>query len=316
MFGLAVWNRVVAVLPAAASAPPTDPRVRRLTASDTEAVGGNCTQRSAGSAKPGAALPGLPHGLVAAPRRAAVTCGRGPGTTCTTPTWTPNSLIVCTPPATSPASSTTSVRACGRPSWATWTTRSASNCAPRSGNRRTCSALWNLSDPLEATLASRLADHPALAAIAADLLDLIRGCHLKAYAPLPDAPSPALRRVLTGHTSWVLALAVAPDGSWLASAGDDGAVRLWDPAGGTETHTLTGHSGPIGELAVAPDGSWLASAGDDDTVRLWDLSRIAAAAALRVDGALTALCVIRGALVAAGEHGPYWLRIKRIGAGS
>src|SRR5664280_1439946 len=37
--GLAMWNRVVAVLPAADSAPPPDPRIRRLTASDTQAVG-------------------------------------------------------------------------------------------------------------------------------------------------------------------------------------------------------------------------------------------------------------------------------------
>jgi len=37
--GVAMWNRVVAVLPAAASTPPPDPRVRRLTAADTEAVG-------------------------------------------------------------------------------------------------------------------------------------------------------------------------------------------------------------------------------------------------------------------------------------
>jgi len=36
---VAMWSRVVAVLPAAGSAPPPDPRVRRLTASDTEAVG-------------------------------------------------------------------------------------------------------------------------------------------------------------------------------------------------------------------------------------------------------------------------------------
>lgn len=58
--GLAIWNRVVAVLPAVASAPPPDPRVRRLTASDTEAVGQLHTKLSWIS-DPGAALPGLPR---------------------------------------------------------------------------------------------------------------------------------------------------------------------------------------------------------------------------------------------------------------
>ena len=28
------------------------------------------------------------------------------------------------------------------------------------------------------------------------------------------------------------AVAFAPDGTWLASAGDDGSVRIWDPATG------------------------------------------------------------------------------------
>ena len=34
---------------------------------------------------------------------------------------------------------------------------------------------------------------------------------------------------LTGHKAWVRALAAAPDGSWLASASNDGTVRIWDP---------------------------------------------------------------------------------------
>jgi WD40 repeat protein len=38
--------------------------------------------------------------------------------------------------------------------------------------------------------------------------------------------------VLTGHTSVVAAVAVAPDGSWLASGGWDGTVRIWDAANG------------------------------------------------------------------------------------
>jgi WD40 repeat protein len=36
--------------------------------------------------------------------------------------------------------------------------------------------------------------------------------------------------VLAGHTDAVTALAVAPDGSWIATGGNDGTARIWDPA--------------------------------------------------------------------------------------
>ncbi|MER7211924.1 hypothetical protein ABT340_33120, partial [Streptosporangium sp. NPDC000239] len=35
------------------------------------------------------------------------------------------------------------------------------------------------------------------------------------------------RATLTGHTGGVNAVAISPDGSWLASASDDGSVRIW-----------------------------------------------------------------------------------------
>ena len=122
--------------------------------------------------------------------------------------------------------------------------------------------------------------------------------------PMPDLPHPSLIRVLTGHTGTVAALAVASDGSWLASASHDRTVRIWDPATGVLRYALAGHDGAVNALAVAPDGSWLASASHDRTVRIWDpATGVLRYALAGHDGAVNALAVAPdGSWLASASH--------------
>ncbi|MFD4994682.1 NB-ARC domain-containing protein, partial [Streptomyces buecherae] len=89
--------------------------------------------------------------------------------------------------------------------------------------------------------------------------------------PLPDTPSPALQRTLTGHAGPVSSVAISADGAWLATTSDDGAARIWDVAGNC-TAILTGHSGFVESVAISPDGTWLATTSDDGTARIWDVA--------------------------------------------
>ena len=119
-------------------------------------------------------------------------------------------------------------------------------------------------------LHSRVAADPDWGRQAAILSDTCRRPRLVNHWMPPDLPDPALRRVITGHRDTIRAVAVAPDGSWLVSAGQDGTVRIWDVATGREQGTLTGHTGLTVAVAIAPDGSWLATGSVNRTVQVWD----------------------------------------------
>jgi WD domain, G-beta repeat len=75
--------------------------------------------------------------------------------------------------------------------------------------------------------------------------------------------------VLKGHTATVLGMAFSRDSAKVATACEDGKVRIYSTSGWSLEHTLEGHQGPVHEVEFSPDGRWVVSAGEDKTVRVW-----------------------------------------------
>ena len=92
--------------------------------------------------------------------------------------------------------------------------------------------------------------------------------------PLPLGAMARLGTLRFRHPFWVSGLAYTPDGTILASACLDGAVRLWDAGTGRETRLFrpdARYAALIG-VAITPDGKTLIATENRETMHVWDLA--------------------------------------------
>jgi WD40 repeat protein len=87
---------------------------------------------------------------------------------------------------------------------------------------------------------------------------------------LYDTASGKRTALCVTHKEDVWALAFSPDGTRLASAGEEGIACVWNVATGAKIAECRGHTGKILGVAFRPDGVRLATASFDGTVRQWD----------------------------------------------
>jgi WD40 repeat protein len=87
------------------------------------------------------------------------------------------------------------------------------------------------------------------------------------YISLWNMATQSLRLVINADDEEVRALAFAPDGNTLATAGVPSTIRLWDSLTGQELLALGGSIREINALAFSPDGGTLISA--DNAGLVW-----------------------------------------------
>ncbi|WP_017306791.1 response regulator [Spirulina subsalsa] len=75
---------------------------------------------------------------------------------------------------------------------------------------------------------------------------------------------------LVGHTYWVQALTLTPDGRYAVSGSKDSTIKIWDILTGREVRTLVGHESAVLSIAVTPEGDRIVSSSTDDTIKIWE----------------------------------------------
>jgi WD40 repeat protein len=121
-------------------------------------------------------------------------------------------------------------------------------------------------------------------------------------------------RPLAGNLQEVRCLAWSPDGSCLATGGQDGTVKLWD-AGGERKGELLSPILPVSCLGFTADGKMLAVAREYTAVELWNVDEKTMKAKDTGDGLVRCMAFTAdGRLLATAGKGPPRVRDGKTGA--
>jgi hypothetical protein len=95
---------------------------------------------------------------------------------------------------------------------------------------------------------------------------------IAASLTLPLTAAAQAEHTLLKHGSSVQTVAYSPvNPSIVASAGDNGEIKLWNLRNNTVT-TLGRHDDTVNSIAFSPDGKLLVSGGDDHRLKLWNVT--------------------------------------------
>jgi WD40 repeat protein len=109
------------------------------------------------------------------------------------------------------------------------------------------------------------------------------------------------QRTLTAGVGPVRCVTISADGHWLASAGDDGKVRLWTFPAGQLERTMDGHTDWVTCVTFSPDTTKLVSGSRDATVQMWQVAtgeRVAISDSEHTDAVLGVCFSVDGKLLA------------------
>ncbi|MBS1664758.1 MAG: hypothetical protein JST68_27175, partial [Bacteroidetes bacterium] len=93
--------------------------------------------------------------------------------------------------------------------------------------------------------------------------------------PLPAQPDELKNLVHVSQTRLngnITSLLISPNGKYLAAAGEENKIVVWDLQTGLQEFVFEGHTSKVSCLSFSADSRFLISGGGDNLVKIWDLS--------------------------------------------